>query len=119
MGSAMATVGASTDAAVLRDFRDLFRLTLDEVEATGLSRSTWARIEASETADRRPGVVKRLRVFRTLLEYVGRMPYSEARAWAIRPLPHRRKTPRDVILSGLGGCNYLIAELVGREEHVG
>lgn len=108
-----------TDAAVLRDFRDLFRLTLDEVEATGLSRSTWARIEAGDTADRRPGVVKRLAVFRTLLTYVGRMSYTEARAWAVRPLPHRKKTPRDIILSGLGGSNYLIHELVGQVEQVG
>jgi len=63
--------------------RDLFRLTLDEVEATGLSRSAWARIEAGESADRRPGVVKHLAVFRALLEYVGRMSYPEARAWAV------------------------------------
>jgi len=108
-----------TDAAVLQDFRDLFRLTLDQVEATGVSRSTWGRIEAGAPGDRRPGVIKRLAVFRTLLEYVGQMSYPEARAWAVRPLPHRKRTPRDVILSGVGGSNYLIAELVGQQEDVG
>jgi len=113
----MATTTTYTDAAVLRDFRDLFRLTLDEVEATGLSRSTWARIEAGDTADRRPGVVKRLAVFRTLLEYAGRMSYTEARAWAVRRLSHRKKTPRHIILSGPDGSNYLITELVGQEEN--
>jgi len=115
----MATVTSYTDAAILGDVRDLFRLTLDEVEATGLSRSTWARIESGDSADRRPGVVKRLAVFRTLLEHVGRMSYPEARAWALRPLPHRRKTPRDIMLSGPGGSNYLIRELVGQLETVG
>lgn len=113
----MATV-TYTDAAVLRDFRDLFRLTLEEVEATGLSRSTWARIEAGDESDRREGVQKRLRVFRNLLSLVGKMSYTEARAWAVRPLPHRKKTPRDIILSGISGSNYLIAALVGREETV-
>lgn len=115
----MSATRTYTDAAVLQDFRDLFRLTLDEVEATGLSRSTWGRIEAGEPGDRRPGVVKRLAVFRTLLECVGQMSYPEARAWAVRPLPHRKKTPRDIVLSGVGGSNYLIAELVGQQENVG
>jgi len=47
------------------------------------------------------------------------MSYTEARAWAVRPLPHRKKTPQDIILSGVGGCNYLIAEFVGRQENIG
>lgn len=42
------TAEPQTDAELLRDFRDLFRLTLDEVDRTGISRRTWARIESGD-----------------------------------------------------------------------
>jgi hypothetical protein len=105
------------DAAVRRDFPDLFQFTLDEVEPTELSQSTRARIENCETADRRRGVEKHLAAFRAPPEHVSRLSYTEA--WAVRPLPHRKETPRDIILSGLGGSTYLIAEFTGQEENVG
>src|SRR3989442_6371895 len=50
------TAEPQADADLLRDFRDLFRLTLDEVAGTGISRRTWARIEAGEGRDYAPTV---------------------------------------------------------------
>ncbi len=52
------------DAQVLRTFRDLFAATLDEVESTGISRSTWVRIESGQERTHRPGVQQRLNLIR-------------------------------------------------------
>lgn len=104
-----------TDAELLRNFRDLFRLTLDEVEATGISRSTWARIEQGLESEHRPGPVKRVQQIRRLMAVIGRMPYLEARAWAVRSINRRGKTPRDLIMSGLFGINEIFRHLAASE----
>lgn len=103
------------DAEVLRHFRQLFRLTFEEVEPTGLSGGPWARIEAG-AVDGRVGVVKRLIMFRRLLDCIDRELGAEAAAWAVKPLPHRKESPREIVLSGLGGANYLLHALVGEGE---
>ena len=105
------------DAALLRDFRDLFRLTLGEVEAMGISRSTWARIEQG-IQTRRPGVAKRIEVIRRLMERVGQMPYREARTWAIHPLQHRGKSPRDLITANPYGINEVLRHVAGQHDVV-
>ncbi len=107
-----------TDADLLRDFRDLFRLTLDEVDATGISRSTWARIEQGLETSHRPGVAKRIEVIRRLMEQVGRIPYREARVWAIQPLPRRGKSPRDLIAASLFGINEVLRHLASQRDFV-
>ncbi len=107
-----------TDADLLRDFRDLFRLTLDEVDATGISRSTWARTEQGIETSHRPGVAKRIEVIRRLMERVGQMPYREARAWAIQPFPRRGKSPRDLIMAGLFGINEVLRHLASQRDFV-
>jgi hypothetical protein len=113
----MSTV-VQTDADLLRDFRDLFRLTLDEVDPTGISRSTWARIEQGVETSHRPGVAKRIEVIRRLMERVGQMPYREARTWAVQPLPRSRKSPRDLITAGLFGINEVLRHLASQHDFV-
>jgi hypothetical protein len=117
-GSDTMATRVQADADLLRDFRDLFRLTLDEVDATGISRSTWARIEQESETSHRPGVAKRIEVIRRLMEQVGQMPYREARAWAIRPLPRRGKSPRDLISTSLFGINEVLRYLASRDDFV-
>ncbi len=107
-----------TDAALLRDFRDLFRLTLSEVEAMGISRSTWARIEQGSKTSRRRGVAKRVEAIRRLMERLGRMPYRDARTWAIHPLPHRAKSPRDLVTAGPYGVNEVLRHVAGQPDVV-
>jgi hypothetical protein len=112
------TVVTYTDAQLLSDFRDLFRLTLDEVEATGISRSTWARIEQGLETSHRPGVEKRLHVIRLLMQQIGQMPYRDAREWAVQPLPRRTKSPRDLVTSSLFGLNTLLRHLAAQHDFV-
>ncbi len=107
-----------TDADVLRDVRDLFRLTLDEVAGTGISRRTWVRIEQGDAHELSSGVRTRLAQLREFMEIVGQTPYTEARAWAIRPLRTMGgKTPRDLVQTPTG-LAYLIARLKSRGELV-
>ena len=106
------------DAAVLRVFRDLFRLTLGEVEVTGISRSTWARIEQGSKTSRRRGVARRVEAIRRLMERVGRMPYRDARTWAIHPLPHRGKSPRDLIMTSPFGINEILRHVASQQDVV-
>jgi hypothetical protein len=81
-------VTAYTDAQLLRDFRDLFRLTPEEAAATGISAETWLAIEnGAKGGAHRPGVEGKLQQLRALMDVVGAMPYSTARAWALTPLP--------------------------------
>jgi uncharacterized protein (DUF2384 family) len=115
--TAMATT-TRTDADVLRDVRDLFRLTLDEVAGTGISRRTWVRIEQGDAHELSSGVRTRLAQLREFMEIIGQTPYTEARAWAIRPLRTMGgKTPRDLVQTPTG-LAYLIARLKSRGELV-
>jgi hypothetical protein len=114
----MEPVTTYTDAQLLQDFRDLFRLTLDEVEGTGISRSTCARIEQGIETTHRPGVEKRLVVIRRLMDEIGRMPYREARAWAVRPLPRKKETPRDIVAASVFGLNTALQYLAARHDAV-
>ena len=114
---AMATT-RRTDADVLHDVRDLFRLTLDEIAGTGISRRTWVRIEQGDMHELSPGVRARLARLRMFMEIVGQMPYTAARAWAIRPLRTMGgKTPRDLVQTPTG-LAYLTARLKSRGELV-
>ena len=109
-------VDQRTDADLLKDFRDLFQLTLDDVASTGISRATWARIENGEAQQHSRGVQQRLQRLRDLMRLVGRMPYTEARAWATHPLrgvPER--SPRDLARTVLG-LSYLVRHLRLWEE---
>jgi len=107
-----------TDADVLHDVRDLFRLTLDEIAGTGISRRTWVRIEQGDMHELSPGVRARLARLRMFMEIVGQMPYTAARAWAIRPLRTMGgKTPRDLVQTPTG-LAYLTARLKSRGELV-
>lgn len=104
-----------SDAELLQDFRALFRLTLDDVRYTGISRATWARVEAGEERDHSPGVQQRLARIREIIGLVGRMPYTEARTWAMRPLRGaENKTPRDLVQT-VPGLTYLLTYLRSRE----
>jgi len=111
------TITTYTDAQLLRDFRDLFRISLDEVERLGISRRTWTRIEAREEHTHTAGVDKKIAQIRDLMGLVGKTPYSRARAWALEPLPGRRgKTPRTLILSGLLGLGGLLTDLHSQDD---
>lgn len=103
------------DAQVLRLFRDLFGITLDEIERSGISRSTWVRIESGEERTHRPAVRRRLELIRALMEMVGHLPYLEARAWVDRPLRGVNRTPRQLVLSPTG-LGYLVSRLRSRGE---
>jgi hypothetical protein len=106
-----------TDAQLLRDFRDLFRISLEEVDRLGISRRTWTRIEAAEERAHTRGVEQKIAQIRDLMALVGTMPYSQARAWAVAPLPGRRgKSPRSLILSGLLGLGGLLTDLHSRDD---
>jgi|SRR5579864_146625 len=111
-------VSTYTDARVLRDFRDLFGLTLDDVEAQGISRATWARIEQGLEISHRPGVAKRIAVIRALMEQVGTMTYREAREWAGRPLRGRGKSPSDFVKSSFLGLNTIRRHLASQQDFV-
>ena len=55
-------VTAYTDAQLLRDFRDLFRLTPEEAAATGISAETWLTIENGIKGEAdRPGLEAKLK----------------------------------------------------------
>jgi uncharacterized protein (DUF2384 family) len=113
----MATI-TRTDADLLSDVRDLFRLTLDQVAGIGISRRTWVRIEQGYEQEISDGVRARLAQLRTLMEIVGRMPYTEARAWAVRPLRTMKgKTPHDLIQTPTGSA-YLISRLKSQGDLV-
>lgn len=103
------------DAQVLRLFRDLFGITLDEIDRTGISRSTWVRIESGEERTHRPGVQQRLESIRAIMEMVGHLPYFEARTWVDRPLRGINRTPRQLALSPTG-LGYLVSRLRSRGE---
>ncbi|HEV8340619.1 MAG TPA: hypothetical protein VGR25_13340 [bacterium] len=103
------------DARVLRLFRDLFAATLDEVEGTGISRSTWVRIESGEERIHRPGVQRRLDLIRALLEIAGQRPYLETRVWMHRALRGVNRTPRELALSP-SGLGYLVSRLRSQDE---
>ncbi|MBI3997788.1 MAG: hypothetical protein HY355_02055, partial [Armatimonadetes bacterium] len=53
-----------TDARVLQLFREVFEITYDEVTQTGISRSTWVRIERGEEREHTAGVVRKLQQIR-------------------------------------------------------
>lgn len=103
------------DARVLRLFRDLFGATYDEVEGTGISRSTWVRIESREERTHRPGVEKRLQLIRALIEIVGQRSFVEVRTWVDRPLRGVNRTPRQLALSSTG-LGYLVSRLRSQGE---
>ncbi|MGQ0568842.1 MAG: hypothetical protein ACT4P5_04810 [Armatimonadota bacterium] len=103
------------DAQVLRLFRDLFAITLDQVDGTGISRSTWVRIESGEEHTHRPGVQQRLDLIRALMEIVGQRPYIEARTWVDRALRGVNRTPRQLALSPTG-LGYLVSRLRSQGE---
>jgi len=103
------------DAEVLRLFRDLFGATYDEVEGTGISRSTWVRIENGQERVHRLGVQKRLDLIRALMEIVGQRPYIQARTWVDRPLRGVNRTPRQLALSPTG-LGYLVSRLRSQGE---
>lgn len=105
------------DAQVLRLFRDLFSITLDETERSGISRSTWVRIESGEERTHRPAVQRQLELIRALMEMVGHLPYLEARAWVDRPLRGVNRTPRQLVLSPTG-LGYLVSRLGTRGEQI-
>lgn len=111
-------VSTYTDAQVLRDLRDLFGLTLDDVEVQGISRATWARIEQGLETAHRPGVAKRIEVIRGLMDEVGKMPYRVAREWATRPLRGRGKSPRELVRSSLFGLNTIRRHLAAQQDFV-
>jgi hypothetical protein len=111
-------VSTYTDARVLRDFRDLFGLTLDDVEVQGISRATWARIEQGLEISHRPGVARRIAVIRSLMEEVGKMSYRDAREWATRPLRGRGKSPSDLVKSSLLGLNTVRRHLAAQQDFV-
>lgn len=111
-------VSTYTDAQVLRDFRDLFALTLEDVEAQGISRATWARIEQGLEVGHRPGVAKRIETIRALMEQVGKMSYREARGWANRPLRGRGKSPSDLVKSSIFGLNTIRRHLAAQQDFV-
>lgn len=105
------------DAQVLRLFRDLFGITLDEVDRTGISRSTWVRIESREERTHRLGVQRQLELIRNLMEMAGQRPYVEARGWVERPLRGINRSPRRLVLSPTG-LGYLVSHLRSRGEQV-
>jgi len=105
------------DAQVLRLFRDLFGITLDEIPRSGISRSTWVRIESGEERTHRRGVQRQLELIRALMEMVGHLPYLEACAWVDRPLRGVNRTPRQLVLSPTG-LGYLVSRLRSRGEQL-
>lgn len=115
MQTSRVRVAERSDAELLEDFRALFRLTLDDVGYTGISRATWARIEAGEERAHTPGVQHRLARIRELMGLVGRVSYTEVRTWAMCPLRGAgRKTPRDLVRT-VPGLTYLLTYLRSRE----
>lgn len=108
-----------TDADLLRDFRDLFRLTLDEVDRTGISRRTWARIESGEEREHRPGVQAKVHQIRTLMQLLSEMPYGQVRQWAGHSLRGVGRSPRSLVRTSTLGLNTLIRHLVAQQEQVG
>jgi len=113
-------VTAYTDAQLLRDFRDLFRLTPEEAAATGISAEMWLAIENGTKGEAdRPGLEAKLKQLRALMDVVGAMPYSTARTWALTPLPdYQGKSPRDLILSGIFGVGALLTHLGSQTEQI-
>lgn len=107
-----------TDARLLQLFREVFEITYDDVTRTGVSRSTWVRIERGEEREHTAGVERRLQQIRALMAIVGQMPYLEAKEWAIRPLRGLGgKAPRHLVLSQTG-LGYLLSRLRSRGELV-
>src|SRR3989442_299524 len=113
------TAEPQADADLLRDFRDLFRLTLDEVPGTGISRRTWARIEAGEERDYAPTVQAKVRQIRTFMQLLGEMPYGPVRRWVTRPLRGVGKSPRTLVTHQHPRTYTLIQHLVAQREQVG
>lgn len=113
------TASSQTDEELLRDFRDLFRLTLDEVDRTGISRRTWARIESGDEREHRPGVQAKVQQIRILMQLLSELPYGQVRQWAGRPLRGIGKAPRSLIRTSSLGLNALIRHLVAQQEQVG
>jgi uncharacterized protein (DUF2384 family) len=100
--SKLTTDTALSDADLLRNVRDLFKLTLDDVVTSGISRRTWTRIEANEEHKHTPGVKKRLAALQDIMQIVGRWPYAYARRWAVTPLHGGGKAPRDLVRTVIG-----------------
>lgn len=113
------TAEPQADAELLRDFRDLFRLTLDEVPSTGISRRTWARIESGEGRDYAPAVQAKLRQIRTFMQLLGEIPYAQVQRWVTRPLRGVGKSPRTLVRTSTLALNTLIRHLVAQQEQVG
>ena len=109
------TAEPQADADLLRDFRDLFRLPLDEVAGTGISRRTWARIEAGEGRDYAPTVQAKVRQIRTFMQLLGEMPYGPVRRWVTRPLRGVGKSPRTLVRTSTLALNTLIRPLVAQQ----
>lgn len=108
---------SESDAEILRRFRDLFGLTLEDVEHPfGLSRETWERVERGEVVPKRgvPVVVGQIRLLMQMIDET--VPEGEVREWTTRPLGRDGKSPRDLVVT-LGGMNlvkrYLSGELMG------
>jgi hypothetical protein len=70
--SKLTTDTALSDADLLRNVRDLFKLTLDDVVTSGISRRTWTRIEANEERKHTPAVQKRLAALQDIMHIMGR-----------------------------------------------
>ena len=86
-------------AELLRRFRNVFGLTLSDVEHPfGLSRVTWERIERGEVVLKR-GVPVVIREIRSLMEMIGEtIPEDDVHKWAVRPLGRDDKSPRDLVV---------------------
>ena len=102
-----------SDAELLRRFRNVFGLTLSDVEHPfGLSRVTWERIERGEVVLKR-GVPVVIREIRSLMEMIGEtIPEDDVHKWAVRPLGRDDKSPRDLVVT-FGGVNIVKRHLSG------
>jgi len=110
---------ATRDQELVRAFRALFELTHDELaRVTGISVSTWERVERGETERARAsrGIRGALETIEEIMTYLDRIPYGDLRRWAARGAASRR-SPIDLV-HRVGGVGQLLQQLRAQGDGV-
>ena len=108
---------ATHDRELVREFRKVFDLTHEDLaRVTGISVSTWERIERGATDRDRAtrGVRSTLESIQEMMSYLDPIPYGELRRWATHG---GRRSPRD-LMHRPGGFGQLLQQLRAQGDGV-
>ena len=111
------TLVRTRDQELVEDFRKVFDLTHEELaRATGISVSTWERIERGATDRDRTsrGVRNTLESIQEIMSYLYPIRFGDLRRWAVQG---GRRSPKE-LMRRVGGFGQLLQQLRSQGDGV-